>query len=68
MSGLSATQEEIQTLQKEFIRLDLDKDGKIGVKDLVQMVDTKVAAMYNTNWDKLVKEIGEGGDGKTIDF
>jgi Ca2+-binding EF-hand superfamily protein len=42
ISGLSATQEELDVLQKEFLRLDKDKNGTLNTLELEQMTHTKL--------------------------
>ena len=68
VSGLSTSEDELRALQKEFIRLDYDKDGKIGKDELVAMTSGKISKQYNIDWDKIISDIeGENGE-KFIDF
>ena len=67
MSGLSATQEELQALQKEFIRLDKDKSGTIDKHELETMTHSSLNKMYNIDWSKIIDECDDNGDG-VIDF
>ena len=67
MSGLSTTQEELQALQKEFIRIDRDKSGTIDKSELEMMTHSSLGKMYNIDWDKIIEECDQNGDG-VIDF
>ena len=67
VSGLSATQEELQALQKEFIRIDKNKDGTISKDELEEMTNTSLSKKYNADWDKIIGECDTNGDG-VIDF
>ena len=55
------------TLQKEFLRLDEDKDGIIDKKELEQMTNANLNKMYDINWGKIIDECDQNGDG-VIDF
>jgi len=46
VSGLSATQEELNNLQKEFISLDKDKNGTLTKWELEQMTSKKITGRY----------------------
>lgn len=67
ISGLSATQEELDVLQKEFIRIDKDKSGTLTKWELEEMTSSKLTKMYNINWDEIINECDYNGDG-VIDF
>jgi Ca2+-binding EF-hand superfamily protein len=43
VSGLGTSEDELKALQREFIRLDVDKDGKIGKDELSKMTDGKLS-------------------------
>ena len=66
VSGLSATQDELQALQREFIRLDKHKKGTIDKSDLEQMTHSSLKKS-NINWEKVIAECDQNGDGQ-IDF
>jgi calcium-dependent protein kinase len=51
ISGLSATQEELEMLQREFIRLDRDKSGTLNKSELEQMTNSKLVSNYELDWD-----------------
>lgn len=67
ISGLSATQEELDILQKEFLRLDKDKNGTLNKWELEQMTSSKLCQRYNIDWDDVIRECDYNGDG-VIDF
>jgi len=67
VSGLSTTQEELQALQKEFIRIDRDKSGTIDKSELEMMTHSSLGKMYNIDWDHIIEECDQNGDG-VIDF
>lgn len=67
ISGLSATQEELDTLQREFLRLDKDKNGTLNKYELEQMTSSKLHQRYNVDWEEIIRECDFNGDG-VIDF
>ena len=67
ISGLSATQEELDTLQREFLRLDKDKNGTLNKYELEQMTSSKIHQGYNIDWDDIIRECDSNHDG-VIDF
>ena len=67
ISGLSATQEELDVLQREFIRIDKDRSGTLTKWELEEMTSSKLTKMYNINWDEIINECDYNGDG-VIDF
>ena len=67
VSGLSATQEELDLLQKEFLRLDKDKNGTLTKWELEQMTHSKLTQKYNVDWDEIIEQCDYNGDG-VIDF
>ena len=67
ISGLSATQEELDILQKEFLRLDKDKNGTLNKWELEQMTSSKLCQKYNIDWDDVIRECDYNNDG-VIDF
>ena len=54
VSGLSATQAELESLQKEFIRLDKDKSGTLTKSELELMTSSKLTSKYNIDWDEIL--------------
>ena len=67
ISGLSTTQDELQMLQKEFMRINKDKSGTINIHELQTMTRGEVHEMYDIDWAKVIKECDQSGDG-VIDF
>jgi len=67
ISGLSADQEQLEVLQKEFLRLDKDKSGTLNKWELEQMTNSKLSQRYNIDWDDIIEECDYNGDG-VIDF
>ena len=67
ISGLSATQQELSNLQKEFTRLDRDKSGTLSKDELEEMTHHKLVKQYNLNWCHIIEECDQNGDG-VIDF
>lgn len=67
VSGLSATQEELAVLQKEFLRLDKDKSGTLNKWELEQMTHSKLCKNYELDWDDIICACDYNNDG-VIDF
>lgn len=67
ISGLSASEEQLGQLQKEFIRLDRDKSGTLTKEELEDMTSTKLADRYELDWDLIIDECDTNRDG-VIDF
>lgn len=67
LSGLSASQEELETLQREFVRIDKDRNGTLSKWELEQMVHSKIQNKYNIDWDEIIEQCDYNGDG-VIDF
>tara|TARA_B110000285_G_C15104866_1_gene607353 strand:+ start:1697 stop:1894 length:198 start_codon:yes stop_codon:yes gene_type:complete len=65
MGGLCSTQEELDFLQKEFIRLDVDKSGTLCGDELEQISTCK--HFKNTDWKTIIEICDLNGDG-VIDF
>jgi Ca2+-binding EF-hand superfamily protein len=54
-------------LQKEFLRIDKDKSGTIDKHELETMTHSSLNKMYNIDWDKIIDDCDQNGDG-VIDF
>ena len=67
VSGLSVTQEELQNLQREFIRLDKNKDGTIDKYELEEMTHHTLNKMHKIDWGNIIDQCDDNGDG-VIDF
>lgn len=67
VSGLTATQEELHTLQREFIRLDKKKTGTLSKHELETMTHASLKNQYDIDWDKIIEQCDQNGDGY-IDF
>ena len=46
LAGLAASQEELEVLQQEFLRIDKDKSGTLNRIELEEMTDPKLAKKY----------------------
>ena len=55
ISGLCASQEELDSLQKEFIRLDKDRSGTLTKEELEQMSHSKLKTAYEVDWDHIIE-------------
>ena len=49
------------------MRLDKDKSGTIGREELEEMAHAKLKKNFNINWDKVIEECDQNGNGE-IDF
>ena len=67
ISGLSSSQDELDRLQKEFLRLDKDKNGTLSKWELENMTNSKLMKNYELDWDAIIEECDYNGDG-VIDF
>lgn len=67
MAGLNATEEELDNIQKEFLRIDVDKSGTLTKEELVKMAHSKLVQSYDLNWDDIIASCDLNGDG-VIDF
>ena len=67
ISGLNTSQEELEILQKEFLRLDKNKDGTLDIDELKNMTSSKLLSKYNINWQEVLKSCDYNNDG-VIDF
>lgn len=71
VSGLCASKEEIDELQKEFLRLDKEKTGTLKLEDLKKELHSKFGERYenmeNRDWLKILEGCDLNNDG-VIDF
>jgi calcium-dependent protein kinase len=67
VSGLSASQDELDTLQREFLRLDKDKNGTLNKQELEMMTHQKLSKQYEFDWEDVIEQCDYNGDG-VIDF
>ena len=67
ISGLSSSQEELDRLQKEFLRLDKDKNGTLNKWELENMTNSKLLKTFELDWDTIIEECDYNNDG-VIDF
>lgn len=49
------------------MRIDKDKSGTIGKHELETMTHSSLKNMYNIDWDRIIQECDQSGDG-VIDF
>ncbi len=50
ISGLNTSEEELELLQKEFLRLDENKDGTLNIDELKNMTSSKWLKKYDIDW------------------
>ena len=60
ISGLNSTKDQLQSLQKEFIRLDVDNSGTLCLDELRKLDNF-------ANWESILQQCDQNGDG-VIDF
>lgn len=65
ISGLSTGKDEIEKLQKEFIKLDSDRSGTLSMQELKKMA--RANKNGDQDWNFIFEEIDQNGDG-VIDF
>ena len=65
ISGLSTGKEDLEILQKEFIRLDTDRSGTLSKEELKHMARFQKSG--ETDLNLVFEEIDQNGDGE-IDF
>lgn len=66
-AGLSTTQDQLEVLQKEFLRLDKDKNGTLCKSELEEMTSSRVTKNFDMDWDQIIEECDFNNDG-VIDF
>ena len=54
-------------MQKEFIRLDKDKNGTLTRQELEMMTSSKITSRYVVDWDEIITACDFNRDG-VIDF
>jgi Ca2+-binding EF-hand superfamily protein len=47
VAGLSASNDELQNMQKEFLRLDKNKTGTLRKEDIKKIAESEVGKMYS---------------------
>jgi len=71
MSGLSTSKEEMELMQKEFLRLVKNKTGTLKLEDLKKISESELGKKYsvfnNTDWHDILQGVDLNGDG-VIDF
>ena len=58
---------ELAILQKEFLRLDEDKNGTLSIDELKNMTSSKWLQKYDIDWKTVLETCDYNGDG-VIDF
>ena len=70
-SGLSASQQEIEELQRVFLLLDKDNSGTLNVDELQNITQTEFGkqfiGMTKNDWEEVIKSCDMNGNG-VIDF
>jgi calcium-dependent protein kinase len=58
-------------MQKEFLRLDINKTGTLKIEDIKKISDSDMGKMYSKfsegDWDEILRGVDLNGDG-VIDF
>ena len=68
VSGLQTTQENLDILQTEFLRLDKDKNGTLCKEELEVLTTSKnTKSCIDMDWDQIIEECDFNNDG-VIDF
>ena len=71
VAGLSASPDELEQMQKEFLRLDKNRTGTLKLEDLKKITDSELGKKYqkfnNEDWETILKGVDLNGDG-VIDF
>lgn len=67
ISGLNTSEEELELLQKEFLRLDENKDGTLNIDELKNMTSSKWLKKYDIDWKQVLTACDYNNDG-VIDF
>ena len=67
VSGINTSQEELAILEKEFLRLDEDKNGTLSIDELKNMTSSKWLKKYDIDWKTVLETCDYNGDG-VIDF
>jgi Ca2+-binding EF-hand superfamily protein len=57
----------LDRLQKEFLRLDKDKNGTLNKWELENMTNSKLLKTFELDWDTIIEECDYNNDG-VIDF
>lgn len=71
VSGLSATKEELEELQREFLRLDKDNSGTLNIEELQKITESEFGKQFKNmtteDWRLVIKSCDMNGNG-VIDF
>jgi Ca2+-binding EF-hand superfamily protein len=57
----------LEILQREFLRLDKDKNGTLCKEELEEMTSSSLIRNYDFDWELVIEECDYNGDG-VIDF
>ena len=67
VAGLQTSEDQLATIQAEFIRLDQDKNGTLNREELSHMTSGQLCETYDLNWEEIITSCDYNGDG-VIDF
>lgn len=71
VSGLSASKQEIEEIQREFLRLDKGNRGTLSLDDIKNITESEFGKKYQNmtcqDWEQVIQECDMNGDG-VIDF
>mgnify|MGYP000926041403 CR=1 FL=1 len=67
ISGLAASQDELDRIQTEFRRLDKDQNGTLSRDELEGQTGCKWCQKIDINWDQVIENCDTNGDG-VIDY
>lgn len=71
VAGLSASKEELEQMQQEFLRLDVNKTGTLTLADLKKITESELGRKYanleHDHWQEIFQECDLNNDG-VIDF
>lgn len=58
VAGLAVSNDELQHMQQEFLRLDKDKTGTLKIEDIKKIAESECGKMYsrfnNEDWDQIL--------------
>lgn len=67
VAGLVTTQDQLEVLQNEFLRLDKDKNGTLEKRELEEMTSSRLTKNFDMDWEQIIEECDFNRDG-VIDF